>query len=59
MAAGKIVVAKAGLTAALSLSFEETFSSDLTSSLAATAIGSGGPIKLPVRVHLFHQVLLI
>jgi hypothetical protein len=59
MAAGKMSVAKAVFQAALPVADELTSSSELTSSLAAAAIDSGGLIKLPVRIHLFHQVMLI
>ena len=59
MAAGKTVVAKAGLTAALPLAIAEASPLGSANSLAAAALDSGGLIKLPVRIHLFHQVLLI
>jgi len=59
MAAGKTVVAKAAFTAALPLCIAEPASVESISSLAAAAIDSGGLIALPVRTHLFNQVLLI
>ena len=59
MAAGKTVVAKATFVAVLPLCIAEPVSVESISSLAAAAIDSGGLIALPVRTHLFNQVLLI
>jgi len=59
IAAGKTVVAKAGLTAALPLAIAEASPLGSANSLAAAALDSGGLIKLPVRIHLLHQVMLI
>jgi hypothetical protein len=59
LAAAKTSVAKATFTAALPLAVELTSSPELSSSLAAAGIDAGGLIKLPVRIHLFHQVMLI
>ena len=59
MAVGKTAVAKAGFTAALPLAIAAASQLGSANSLAAAALDSGGLIKLPVRIHLFHQVLLI
>jgi hypothetical protein len=59
MAAGKTVVAKDTFTAALPLCIAEPASVESISPLAAAAIDFGGRIALPVRTHLFNQVLLI
>ena len=59
MAAGKTVVAKAAFTAVLPLCIAQPASVESISPLAAAAIDSGGRIALPVRTHLFNQVLLI
>jgi hypothetical protein len=59
MAAGKTVVAKATFIAVLPLCIAEPASIESISPLAAAAIDSGGGIALPVRTHLFNQVLLI
>jgi hypothetical protein len=59
MAAGKTVLAKPAFQSTLPLAVELAFRLELSSSLAAAAIDSGGLIKLPVRIHLLHQVWLI
>ena len=59
LAAGKTVVAKTAFTAVLpQFVAEPAYSASLTA-LEAVAIDSGGLIALPVRTHLFNQVLLI
>lgn len=58
MAAGKTVVAKSAFVAVLPELVAEPASFASLSPLAAAAIDSGGLIGLPVRIHLFHQVLL-
>jgi hypothetical protein len=59
MATGKTVVAKASLVTVLPLVLVEPglFAADLPH--ATAAIDSGDLIALPVRTHLFNQVLLI
>ncbi len=59
MAAGKTVVAKAAFMAVLPLVLAQPdlFAASLPHVTAA--IDSGGLIALPVRMHLFNQVLLI
>lgn len=59
MTAGKTVVAKDTFTVALTLFVAEAAPLRLISSLVAAAIDSGGLLALPVRTHLFNQVLLI
>ena len=59
MAAGKTVVAKAAFITVLPLCVAEPTSFESISSVATAAIDSGGLIALPVRTHLFNQVLLI
>lgn len=60
MAAGKTVVAKAVFMVVLPRCIAEPTSFESISSLATAAIDSGGGlIALPVRTHLFNQVLLI
>ena len=59
MAAGKTVVAKSAFIAVLPLFVAEPVSFAVVSPHAVAAIDSGGLIALPVRTHLFNQVLLI
>jgi len=59
MAAGKTVVAKDTFSTVLPLFVAEATSLALNSPLAVAAIDTGGLIALPVRTHLFNQVLLI
>jgi len=59
MAAGKTVVAKAGLTVSVPLALAEPSPLRSAASLNACALDSGSLIGFPVRIHLFHQVLLI
>lgn len=58
MGAGKTSVAKITLSALLPLFFDTTCLSQPVQLIEA-AIDSGGPIALPVRIHLFNQVFLI
>jgi hypothetical protein len=59
MTAAKSTVAETVFTAVALPSLPEVTLFGSTSSPGVVAIDSGGLIKLPVRIHLFHQVMLI
>ena len=59
MSAGKTVLEKTSFVALLPLFAAESSVETVLSSLNVAAIDSGGNSGLPVRIHLFNQVLLI